>query len=273
MSKHTSKHTSKPTSKPTSKHRATELRPRYGRLGAAGASLMVTLIAVMGGFGLLPVSSGQANASDKPPAGQQADRSGAGAASDHDAAADERAAYERAANERAADERAAGHKATEPKKRKGAGVRESADATESKAGPKQDTALPEGSGQGKRVVFSESRQRVWLVNEDGSIARTYLVSGSIYDNLDTGAFNVYSRSEDAWGVDDSGSMKYFVRFTQGDTGAAIGFHDIPVKDGAPAQSESLLGTPQSHGCIRQRRSDAVALWEFAPLGTSVIVTA
>ena len=132
---------------------------------------------------------------------------------------------------------------------------------------------PEGSGTGKRVVFSESRQRVWLVNEDEQIERTYLVSGSVHDNLEPGAFNVYSRSEDAWGVDDSGSMKYFVRFTQGDTGAAIGFHDIPIKDGVPAQTEAQLGTPLSHGCVRQRRSDAIALWKFAPLGTSVIVTA
>ena len=32
-------------------------RPRYARMAAAGASLAVTLIAVMGGFGVLPVSS------------------------------------------------------------------------------------------------------------------------------------------------------------------------------------------------------------------------
>jgi lipoprotein-anchoring transpeptidase ErfK/SrfK len=68
-------------------------------------------------------------------------------------------------------------------------------------------------------------------------------------------------------------MKYFVRFTQGDSGGAIGFHDIPIKDGVPAQTEAQLGTPLSHGCVRQRRSDAIALWKFAPLGTSVIVTA
>ncbi len=64
-------------------------------------------------------------------------------------------------------------------------------------------------------MFSESRQRVWLVSDDESVLRTYPVSGSVYDNLHPGAFNVYSKSEDAWGVDDSGSMKYFVRFTAG----------------------------------------------------------
>jgi hypothetical protein len=233
------------------------VRPRYARMGAAIASLCVTLVAVLGGFGVLPVDSTVANASGGPSAGQRAD-----------------------ASTRTPDE---GPPATDggtpeatqdkPKKTKGAGVGKSADSTESQVDPQLDATLPEGSGSGKRVVFSESRQRVWLVDDDENVVRTYLVSGSVYDNLEPGAFNVYSRSEDAWGVDDSGSMKYFVRFTQGDSGAAIGFHDIPVKDGQLAQTEAQLGTPTSHGCIRQRRSDAIALWEFAPLGTSVIVTA
>ena len=68
-------------------------------------------------------------------------------------------------------------------------------------------------------------------------------------------------------------MKWFVRFTTGDTGAAIGFHDIPVDDGEPLQTPSQLGTPQSHGCIRQKAADAKALWKFAPLDTTVVVTA
>ena len=94
--------------------------------------------------------------------------------------------------------------------------------------------LPAESGEGKRVVFSESQQRVWLVREDGKVQRTYLVSGSLTDNLDPGTYSVYSRSKRAWGIDDSGTMKWFVRFTTGDTGAAIGFHDIPIADGQPS---------------------------------------
>jgi len=137
----------------------------------------------------------------------------------------------------------------------------------------EDTALPAGSGQGRRIVFSESRQRVWLVDAASDVVRTYLVSGSVYDNLDPGTFRVYSRSEAAVGIDDSGTMMYFVRFTTGDEGAAIGFHDIPIDEGAPVQTIDELGTPQSHGCIRQRRQDAIALWHFAPIGTTVVVTA
>lgn len=133
------------------------------------------------------------------------------------------------------------------------------------------TALPADSGTGRRIVFSQAAQRVWLVRPDGAVRRSYLVSGSVVDNLDPGTYDVYSRSRWAVGVDDSGVMEYFVRFTQGDVGAAIGFHTIPTKLGRPLQSHSQLGTPQSHGCIRQATADAIALWRFAPVGTPVVV--
>ena len=129
---------------------------------------------------------------------------------------------------------------------------------------------PAESGTGRRVVFSEELQRVWLVTADDRVTRSYLVSGSVHDNLDPGTYAVYSRSEQAWGINDSGAMKWFVRFTQGDN-AAIGFHDIPVLDDTPVQTTAQLGTPLSHGCIRQKEADAKALWSFAPLGTTVVV--
>jgi hypothetical protein len=140
------------------------------------------------------------------------------------------------------------------------------------ATPAAAPAVPAGSGHGRRVVFSQSLQRVWLVAANDEVVRTYLVSGSRTDNLHPGTYAVYSRSEQAYGIDDSGTMKYFVRFTHGEN-AAIGFHDIPVLDGRKLQTRAQLGTPQSHGCIRQWRPDAIALWRFAPVGTTVVVTA
>jgi hypothetical protein len=135
------------------------------------------------------------------------------------------------------------------------------------------TTLPADSGTGRRIVFSQRLQRVWLVSAHDSTQRTYLVSGSLTDNLLPGTYSVYSKSEHAVGVDDSGTMEYFVRFTHGTEGAAIGFHDIPIDDGRLVQTAAQLGTPQSHGCIRQLRSDAIKLWDFAPVGTEVDVVA
>ncbi|GAW51901.1 MULTISPECIES: L,D-transpeptidase [unclassified Nocardioides] len=227
-----------------SQHRGERVKPRYGRLTALGSSLAVTLIAVLGGTGVLPSA-----------AGGDPERTASSAAGSINPVADPSPTAEPETDTTTPD------------------ATRSTDATETELDPALDSALPADSGHGKRVVFSESRQRVWLVTGAKKVVRTYLVSGSLTDNLDPGTYAVYSRSEQAWGIDDSGTMKYFVRFTQGDTGAAIGFHDIPVDDGHLVQTKAQLGTPQSHGCIRQNRPDAIALWDFAPLGTTVVVTA
>ncbi len=143
------------------------------------------------------------------------------------------------------------------------------------AEPSTAPAIPDDTGTGKRVVFDIGDQRVWLVDPDSSgndrVLRTYLVSGSLTDNLSPGSFEVFSRSRWAVGIDDSGVMEYFVRFTRG-ANAAIGFHSIPTKDGRALQTRAQLGTPQSHGCIRQAKPDAKLLWDFAPVGTKVVVT-
>lgn len=135
------------------------------------------------------------------------------------------------------------------------------------------TGVPADSGTGRRAVFSQSLQRVWIVSADDTVRRTYLVSGSVTDNLRPGTYAVYSRSRWAVGVDDSGVMQYFVRFTRGPSGAAIGFHSIPTKHGVPLEQVSQLGTPRSHGCIRQDTADAIAMWDFAKIGTPVVVVA
>jgi lipoprotein-anchoring transpeptidase ErfK/SrfK len=215
---------------------AGQIRPRYGRLAVAATSMSVTAIAVLGGVGALP------SAAEGPPP---------------------RSVIETVADNRAPQETGPAETETQGH----AAVSTTPTASDAAAGD----PLPADSGEGRRVVFSEGQQRVWLVGTGDRVQHTYLVSGSVYDNLDPGTYSVYSRSEQAWGIDDSGSMKYFVRFAHGDN-AAIGFHDIPIDDGEPVQTVSELGTPLSHGCIRQRRADAKLLWAFAPLGTTVVVT-
>lgn len=225
------------------KRRATRVRPRYGRITAFGASVAVTAVAVAGGFGLLPSGGdGSAAASSLTTTTQQS-RTSADTPARQDA------------------------RATTPSP----GL---VDADSSRiAALTETTGLPADSGEGRRIVFSEGRQRVWLVDDSGNVVRTYLVSGSLTDNLFEGTYSVFSRSRNAVGIDDSGTMEYFVRFTYGTGGAAIGFHTIPVDEGKPVQTLRQLGTPQSHGCIRQERSNAIALWDFAPIGTTVVVTA
>jgi len=136
-----------------------------------------------------------------------------------------------------------------------------------------DPPPPAGSGTGRRIVFDQSDQRVWLVEQDGTVDRTYLVSGSKHDNLQPGTYRVQSRQRHAVSFDHSGTMEYFVRFATGRS-APIGFHSIPVfNNGEPEQTVEQLGTPLSAGCVRQKKSDAKHLWDWAPDGTTVVVTA
>ena len=135
----------------------------------------------------------------------------------------------------------------------------------------QPPPLPAGSGEGRRVVFSVGGQRMWWVDESGTAIRTSLVSGR-EATPQLGTFQVYSRTEKATGLDGS-KMDHFVRFTKGPNGWAIGFHGIPTMDGVPVQTEEQLGTPLSHGCIRQSAEDAAFTWEFLPVGATVVVVA
>jgi hypothetical protein len=216
------------------------VRPRYGRLAAAGSALLVTFITLLGGLGLLP--SGSAAAAPTPPRG----------------------AITLTAN--------IPEDSTTPKDmpaQPNPDLPENAANAPSKASI--DAPVPQNSGDGRRVVFDISGQRVWLVGKHGKVARTYLVSGSMGDNLKPGTYSVYSRSMHAWGIDGT-TMRYMVRFAHGVT-AAIGFHDIPLLDGKRVEKKSQLGIPLSHGCVRQWPDDAKAMWRFASDGTKVVVTA
>jgi lipoprotein-anchoring transpeptidase ErfK/SrfK len=240
-----------------SRHRlepAREVRPRLGRIAAAGVSLVVTMVALLGFVGVIPIdTSGPGGSEAQVVAGRTTGTEGdATLASGASVSAPDTSAS------RTNQDRTVSH------------------ALEQVAQPGTDTRasslLPSDSGDGRRVVFSKSAQRVWLVGAGDDVASTYLVSGSVTNNLAPGKYSVYSRARWAVGVDDSGVMQYFVRFAHGPN-AAIGFHSIPTKNGTPLQTEAQPGTPQSHGCIRQRLSDAVRMWNFAGVGTHVVVIA
>lgn len=136
----------------------------------------------------------------------------------------------------------------------------------------QPLDLPPDSGSGRRIVFSISKQYVWLVAADNSIERRYPVSGSRFDQLEPGTYEVIRKRRHTTSWHGTESLEYMVTFTFGEN-AAIGFHDIPrdLATGKLIQTVDQLGMALSDGCVRQRHQDAAALWDFAPVGTPVIV--
>lgn len=132
--------------------------------------------------------------------------------------------------------------------------------------------LPANSGEGRRLVYDRAGQRVWAVDKDGSIVRSWLVSGSQYNNELPGTHKVYSKSEVTTAWNGKAFLPLMVRWLKTQIGA-IGFHQIPVKrsDGSLYQTEEELGTRLSGGCQRQAKEDAEFLWKFAKIGTPVVV--
>jgi len=132
-------------------------------------------------------------------------------------------------------------------------------------------AVPANTGTGRRVVYSKSRMRLWLVEADGSVTRTYLVSGRLNQPA-LGTHKVFSRSTYTCNIDHPNvCMRWMVRFAKGLQGDNIGFHEIPRKDGVPIQSNSQLGQALSSGCVRQSTEDAMFMWGWAGIGTTVVV--
>lgn len=132
--------------------------------------------------------------------------------------------------------------------------------------------LPANSGAGRRLVYERAGQRVWAVADDESIIRSWLVSGSQYDNEVPGTHEVYSRSEMSTAWNGKAWLPMMVRWLKTDIGA-IGFHALPlhVEDDTPYQTEAELGTRRSGGCQRQANLDAEFTWDFAQIGTTVVV--
>ena len=132
--------------------------------------------------------------------------------------------------------------------------------------------LPDGSGSGRRLVYDRMGQRVWAIDENETVIRSWLVSGSKYNNETPGTHEVYSRSDVSTAWNGKAFLPKMVRWLRTDIGA-IGFHAIPLhrEDNTPYQTEAELGTRLSGGCQRQANADADFLWDFAQIGTPVVV--
>lgn len=127
-------------------------------------------------------------------------------------------------------------------------------------------------GDGKRIIYSNSEQQVWLIDENNELVDTYLVSGRDGIPLN-GTYEVYSKSVNAWAPYGGITMKHMVRFVRPGTFGnqwAYGFHSIPrYPNGDPMQTEDELGYFRSGGCVRQADYKAEALFAWAELGTTV----
>jgi hypothetical protein len=122
--------------------------------------------------------------------------------------------------------------------------------------------LPAASGTGRRVVYSISAKRVWLVGDADKVQRTYpVVAGNVAPSK--GIHRVFSRR--ASGIGGDGAQVEHVVLFATTNGVNVGFS--AATDGSLAKPDPAKQT----AAIRETRLDATALWQIATIGSTVYV--
>ncbi|GAB2754369.1 hypothetical protein [Streptomyces bullii] len=122
--------------------------------------------------------------------------------------------------------------------------------------------VPDGSGTGRRIVYSLGQKRVWLVDASDATRRTFAVwPGTV--SPDPGTYTVSSRNEATTGSDGV-RIEHIVYFTA-KSGVSIAFSNAVDGSSPPPASGTQTGG------VRMRKADGTALWTFGSVGTTVVV--
>ena len=131
--------------------------------------------------------------------------------------------------------------------------------------------VPAKSGAGRRIVYANRQQRVWVINAENEVIRSFLVSGML-GQPGKGTFAVFSKSPSSYSPEFAGvTFRYMTRFAIGRNGGNVGFHEIPTRNGKVMQTVNELGTFKGSGCLRSSTQDARFIYQWATLGTKVVV--
>ena len=131
--------------------------------------------------------------------------------------------------------------------------------------------VPIKSGTGRRIVYANRQQRVWVINADNEVIRTFPVSGML-GQPGKGTFSVFSKSPTSYSPEFAGvTFRFMTRFAIGRNGGNIGFHEIPIRNSKPMQTVDELGAFKGSGCLRSSTKDALFIYQWATLGTKVVV--
>ena len=125
----------------------------------------------------------------------------------------------------------------------------------------------------KRVVYSKALMTVWLINRDDHVVARYPVVGR-FDRPKAGVYHVFSKSPVANNPNSGVTFNHMVRFTYGpDTKSPIGLHAIPrYYNGKMMHSVKQLGLAIARGgCVRLSEKAAAEVYNFAHVGTAVVV--
>lgn len=122
--------------------------------------------------------------------------------------------------------------------------------------------------EGKYIDVNIATQ-VMTLFEDGRAVDAYMISSG-KRGMDTpkGDFAIENKAARPWSKRYSLYMPYWQAITPD---GLYGIHELPEWPGGYKEGANHLGTPVSHGCMRLGIGPAKRVYEWAPIGTPVVI--
>jgi lipoprotein-anchoring transpeptidase ErfK/SrfK len=127
--------------------------------------------------------------------------------------------------------------------------------------------LKAGARLEKRIEVSLAKQELNYYLGKAKIGSFIVSTGMPSMATPKGTYKIVNKSPRAW----SKAYKLWMPYWMGLGGTRMGLHELPEWPGGKKEGENHLGKPVSHGCVRLGVGSAKKLYEWAEIGTTVIV--
>jgi len=113
------------------------------------------------------------------------------------------------------------------------------------------------------------KSQVMTIFENGNVLDAYMISSG-KRGMDTpqGSFQIRNKARRPWSKAYGLYMPFWMALV-GD--GKYGIHELPEWPGGYKEGTAHLGTPVSHGCVRLGIGPAERVWNWAEIGTPVII--
>lgn len=122
--------------------------------------------------------------------------------------------------------------------------------------------------EGKYIDINLAGQ-IMSTFENGNLLDAYMISsGKRGMETPKGEHKIYNKSPRPWSKKYSLFMPFWMAITPS---GEYGIHELPEWPGGYKEGANHLGTPVSHGCVRLGIGAAKTVYDWADIGTSVVI--
>jgi lipoprotein-anchoring transpeptidase ErfK/SrfK len=122
--------------------------------------------------------------------------------------------------------------------------------------------------EGKHIDVNLSAQTMKLYDGKKVVGTYKISSGKKSTPTPKGTFQVHNKAARAWSAEYKLFMPYWMAFT---SDGGYGIHELPEWKNGTKEGAAHLGVPVSHGCVRLGVGAAKAVYNWAPVGTPVVI--